>query len=82
MNPRKLNNEKPLAYVAIYNKNNPKLFTEILKNLEEITNKDKLKEILDTTKTIKSQGQLQNLKRIFNSSTFGKKHNTRNYQMQ
>ena len=46
----KHNNEKPLAYVATYYKNNPELFTEIMKNLEEIENKDKIKEILDTTK--------------------------------
>ena len=53
-----------------------------MKNLEEIKNKDKIKEILDTTKIIKSQRQPKNLKRILTSSTFGKKHNTRSYQMQ
>ena len=41
-----------------------------MKNLEEHTNKDRSKEILDTTKIIKSQRQLQNLKRILTSSTF------------
>ena len=46
-----------------------------MKNLEEIENKDKIKEILDTTKIIKSQRQPKNLKRILTSSTFGKKHN-------
>ena len=36
-NPKKKrNNEKPLISVTTYNKNNPELFTEILKNLEEI----------------------------------------------
>ena len=31
-NPKKHHNEKPLAYVATYNKNNPELFrTEIIK---------------------------------------------------
>ena len=35
-----------------------------MKNLEEIENKDKIKEILDTTKIIKSQRQPKNLKRI------------------
>ena len=58
-------------YIYIYNKNNPELFTEIMKNLKEIENKDKIKEILNTTKIIKSQRQLQNLKRILTSSTFG-----------
>ena len=40
-------------YVAIYNKNNPEQFTEIMKNQEELENKDGIKEILDTTKIIK-----------------------------
>ena len=53
-----------------YNKSNPKLFTEIMKNLEELKNKDKIKEILDTTKIIKSQKQPKNLKRILTSSSF------------
>ena len=44
-NPKKHNNEKPQAYVATYNKNNPELFTEIMKNLEDHKNTDK--EILD-----------------------------------
>ena len=35
-----------------------------MKNLEESENKDKIKEILDTTKIIKSQRQPKNLKRI------------------
>ena len=59
------------AFVATYNKNNPELFSEIMKNLEELKNKDKNKEILDTTKIIKSQRQPKNLKRILTSSTFG-----------
>ena len=69
-NPKKHNNEKPLAYAATYNKNNPELFTEIMKNLEELKNKDKIKEMLDMTKIIKSQRQPKNLKRILTSSTF------------
>ena len=44
-NPEKYNNERLLAYVTTYNKNNPELFTEIMKNLEELKNKDKIKEI-------------------------------------
>ena len=67
-----LDNEKPQAYVATYNKNNPELFSEIMKNLEESENKDKIKEILDTTKMIKSQRQPKNQKRILTSSTFRK----------
>ena len=42
-----------------------------MKNLEELENKDKIKEILDTTKIIKSQRQPKNLKRILASSTLG-----------
>ena len=34
MNPKKHNNEEPLAYVTTYNKNMPELFTEMMKNLE------------------------------------------------
>ena len=41
-----------------------------MKNLEELKNKGKIKEILDTTKIIKSQRQPKNLKRILTSSTF------------
>ena len=80
-NPKKHNNEKPLTYVTTNNKNNPELFPEIFKNLEEIENKDKIKEILDTTKIIKSQRQPKSMKRILTFSTF-EKNNTRNYQMQ
>ena len=69
--PEKHDNEKPLEYVTTYNKNNPELFTEIMKNLEELENKDKINEILDTTKIIKNERQPKNLKRILTSSTFG-----------
>ena len=44
-----------------------------MKNLEEHKNKDEIKEILDTTKIIKSHRQPKNLKRILTSSTFGEK---------
>ena len=43
-----------------------------MKNLEELKNKDKIKEIVDTTKIIKSQRQPQNLQRILTSSTLEK----------
>ena len=42
-----------------------------MKNLEEHKNNNKIKEILDTTKIIKSQRQPKNLERILTSSTFG-----------
>ena len=41
-----------------------------MKNLE-VKNKNKIKEILDTTKIFKSQRQPKHLIRILNSSTFG-----------
>ena len=53
--PKKHKNEKPLTYIATDNKNNPELFTEIIKNLEELLNNDKIKEILDTTKSLKAR---------------------------
>ena len=68
--PEKTQHRETLTYVATYNKNNPELFIEIIKNLE-LKNKDKIKEIFDTTKIIKGQGQPENLKRILTSSTFG-----------
>ena len=42
-----------------------------MNNLEEPEKKDKIKEIIDTTKIIKSQRQPKNLKRILTSSTLG-----------
>ena len=36
-------------------KNNPELLAKIMKNLEELENENKIKEILDTTKIIKRQ---------------------------
>ena len=66
---KKHNTKKNLAYIATYYKNNPEIFTEII-DLEELKNNDKIKEILDTKKVIKSQGQPKNLKRILTSSIF------------
>ena len=60
----------PKQKVSTYNKNNPELFTEIMKNLEEIK-KDKIKDILDKTKIIKIQRQPKNLKRILIFFTCG-----------
>ena len=79
--PQKYNNEKSLAYITTHDKNNPELYTEILKNLEEIENKDKIKEILDTTKIIKSQRQTKIWKE-FSSLLHSEKYNTRSYQME
>ena len=43
----------------------------MIKNLEELKNNYKIKEILETTKIIKSQRQPKNVKRILTSSSFG-----------
>ena len=58
---KKHNNEKLLTYVSTSNKNNPELFREITENFEEFKHNDKIKEILDTTKIIKSHRQPKNL---------------------
>ena len=39
----KIQQRKTLAYVAIYNKNNPELYTEMIQNLKEIENKNKIR---------------------------------------
>ena len=72
-------NEKLLTYIITYNKNNTELFGEITKNLEELKHNDKIKEILDTTKIIKSHQQPKNLeikkpKKNRTSSKFGEQH--------
>ena len=61
------------AYVTTLNENNPELFTVIMKNLEELKNKDQIKEILDAIKSIKSQRQPHNLKTIHTSPTIGER---------
>ena len=38
----------------LWTKNNPELFTEITKNLEEIKNNDRIKNMVDITKIIKT----------------------------
>ena len=50
MESEKTQQRETLVYVATYNKNNPVLFTEIMENLQELKNKDKIKEILDKNK--------------------------------
>ena len=75
MPQRELRNQKKhkklLEYIATDNKNNLELLTEIIKNLEELKNNDKIKETRHTTNIIKSHRQPKNLKRILTSSTFG-----------
>ena len=73
-NPKKHNNEKPLAYITTYNKNNPEPFTEMMKNLE-LKNNDKIKEILDTTKVRDSPKILKEYSPLLHSGI--SQHNTR-----
>ena len=49
-----------MAYMATYNKINPEIFTEIIKNLK-LKNNNRIKNILDTTKVIKNHRQSRNL---------------------
>ena len=58
---KKYNNEKLLTYVKTWNKNNPELLKNIIKNLEELKHNDKIKEILDTNQIIESHPQPKNL---------------------
>ena len=67
----KVQQQKSLAYVTTYNNNNLELFIEVIKNLEELKINEKIEEILNTAKVIKSQRQHKNLKRIRPPSIFG-----------
>ena len=51
MEPKKAQQWKP----PNYHKNNPELFTKIIKNLEELKNNEKIKVLLDTTKVSENQ---------------------------
>ena len=62
---------KTLSYVSTDNWNNPDLFREIIKKFRRTSKLGKIKEIQDTTKIIKSQGEPKNHKIILTSSTFG-----------
>ena len=53
--PEKHSNEQPLAYASTYNENNPELYTERAKNLEQLNNNDTIKNILGQTKIMKSK---------------------------
>ena len=48
----------------------PELFTEISKNLEQLKNDVRIKNILDVTKIIKNKRQPKNLKHTLTSSKF------------
>ena len=47
---KKNKTQETLNIITTFNKNNPEVFKEIMKNLKELENNDKIKEILDTTK--------------------------------
>ena len=48
-----------MAYVSTYDKNNSELFTEIIKNLEQLKNNDRIKNILDPPKLLKARDNLE-----------------------
>ena len=54
----------------------------IKKNLAKFKNDDKIREILDTAKIIKSQRQPQKSEKNTHLLYIRRKHNTRGYQMQ
>ena len=72
MEPLKAQLRKTQAYVETSYKNNPILFTEMIKKNLELKNNDKIRKYLTRTKSLKSQTQHKNLKRIITPSTFGK----------
>ena len=57
----KNNNEQLLPFVSKYNRNNPEILTEIIKNLNQLKNNDRIKNISDTFKFIKSKRQPKSL---------------------
>ena len=80
-NPQNHSNEEPLAYVSTYNKNNPELFIEITKNLEELENNDR-KKMPDETKIIKSYRQARKFKTYFYLIYIWGTHNAWSQKMQ
>ena len=61
-NPKKYNNEKSRAYIANLQQKEPKTIHRNNKNLEELKNNDKIKEILDTKKSVKASNNPKILK--------------------
>ena len=70
--PKKKQNEKPLVYAATYKiKDNPELFTEIIKNLKELKSKEKIQRNTRHNKSCWKAVKPKIFKKILTSSTFG-----------
>ena len=68
-NHLKHNNEQPFTYFSTYNKNNPELFAEIIKNLEQLGKNDRIKNIQDTHKKQKTKPKKKQTKQKKNSKS-------------
>ena len=73
-NPSKKEKDFPLAYVSTHNIANPELFQEIMRNMDQLHNNERLKKLLENTKIIKSKRQPKNLKQILTKAYTGKPH--------
>ena len=74
-NPQRKNKDTPIAFVSTYNRCNPDVFPIIKHNLDLLKDDTKIKEMLGSTKIIKSHRQPKNLKQILTSAYFGEQHN-------
>ena len=66
--PKKDNKEDTIAFVSTFNKRNPELFTHLKQYTHILKRNEKMKNILDSTKLIKSKRQNKNLKKLLTSS--------------
>ena len=73
--------KQPLAFVSTFNRRNPELFTEAYNHLNNLRMDDKLNDILNNTKVIKSKRQPNNLKQILTHAKFSKTNNDENYEV-
>ena len=73
--------KQPLAFVSTFNRRNPELFTEAYNHLNNLRMDDKLNDILNNTKVIKSKRQPNNLKQILTHAKFSQTNNDENYEV-
>ena len=70
--------KQPLAFVSTFNRRNPELFTKAYNSLNKLRIDDKLNDILNDTKVIKSKRQLNNLKQILRHAKLSQTNNYEN----
>ena len=66
----KMQEKEPLAFVTTFNHRNPELFTPAYRNLEQLKQSEKMKNVLQNTQVIKSKRQPKNLKQILTNAKF------------